>query len=163
MDIDHKNGVVRSFTDLAPGTAFRFGLRRVIYIAVKTIETDGTEGCAVLAPGHPDLGAKPGTFDVAPLTQYPILAMPDLRVVLTNDLKQWTMGQGASLEVGTMLLTPSRTMLCVGSGKGEVVKVDIGTGEIVRDRLAEVPIVVRRWSLIDPDDAAPQTLFEFTG
>lgn len=153
----------RSYAELAPGSAFRFGLRRVIYIGLKTVIGDKAEGCAVLAPGHPDFPAKPGMFDVSVVSQHPVLAMPALRFVLSRDPKQWTMGQATTLEIGSVLVTPGRTMLCVGSTKGQVAKVDILTGEIVQDKMTEVPIVVRRWSLLHPTDAAPQTLFEFTG
>jgi hypothetical protein len=161
MEVD-EFWAARRFADLAPGTAFRFGLRRVIYVGLKTVDADGELGCAVLAPGHPDFGAKPGMSDASKVNQYPVLAMPALRFVLSRDPKQWTIGQATNLEIGTVLVMPGRTLLCTGSSKGQVVKVDVRSGEIVQDKMIDVPIIVRRWSLVDPVGGS-QPVFEFTG
>ena len=160
MEIDQL-GTASVYADLSPGTAFRLGFRRRIYVCLKTAEAGKALGCAVLGPGHPDYNAKPGLIIDPAMDGCTVLALPGLRFVVSRDPKQWTMGQGAGLDLGTVLLMPNRTLLCVGHEKSQVVKVDVVTGEIVQEKLTDVPIIVRGWSLVNFIDDKAETVFEF--
>jgi hypothetical protein len=160
MEVDQL-GTASAYADLLPGMAFRLGFRHRIHVCLKTAEAGKALGCAVLGPGHPDYNAKPGLIIDPAMEGCTVLALPGLRFVVSRDPKHWTMGQGTSLELGTVLLMPNRTMLCVGHEKSQAVKVDVGTGEIVQEKLTDVPIIVRSWSLVNVTGDKAETVFEF--
>jgi hypothetical protein len=149
MDLD-LIGTPARFESLQPGTIFAFGLRDQNLIAIKTIERapDGREGfgAAVILPGHPELG-KPGFFLDTVVSHYLVLALDGVRLSPSRDLTHWVMGRGISPGAGDLVITPSRTLMCIGTGRADVT-FDVQTGEITSPAHDNVPMLVHNWSLV---------------
>jgi hypothetical protein len=117
--------------------------------------------CAVLWPGLPELGNRPGFLDetFAPATG--VFALDETTIVPTSDLAFWRVGSDVGAEAGTVIHVRERLMLGVARRNGKVACIDLAAGKTVM--LPEnLPLLhVGSWRLMHKAPGGWETLFDY--
>ncbi len=119
---------------LPAGACFALDWHGRTLIAVKIVDDFAAHplaSYAVLWPGHPEFGNRPGFLDEAIAPGTGVFALSDVMIVPTSAFACWRVGGEVGIEAGTVIHVRDHLLLGCARRNGKVAFIDFAAGKTV--------------------------------
>lgn len=157
-----RNGTPSSFEDAPNGSVIFFRLRDETLLGLKTIERSGSHELIprCLAIPHPDLDGRPGHYNADVVDGFPVLVIPDARLVPPRERRMWQPFPSDEQRPGDVLVTPTSALLVIVTPDNRFAVVDMVSGEVSRRPAPVATMLVRQWSIVRPHFDTQEIIYE---